>query len=213
MSITIQCEKDAPGAVRSSYSDHFKDMAAVYVRTFAVGMVVRTWERNGYDDSDFFATFWNPETMDFETIEYATTRGWTYANGAEIDASQALLDLFDEYRRGLALMGERDFRKDLGAKLAALGFDRPDHVEFFAGLDAERRTFLFKILRTDCRSEFRKSLQAQARAWLAAAPADRKYDFPFSPRQYSAIVPRGYWERKRPSSEVMRSSEIVARVL
>lgn len=38
------------------------------------GCVLRTWEHNGYNDSDFYAECINPETGKHEIIEYATTR-------------------------------------------------------------------------------------------------------------------------------------------
>lgn len=50
-----------------------------------VGATLGTWEANGYNDSDFYALVWDGEAL--RGIEYATTRGWTYANGAEADAT------------------------------------------------------------------------------------------------------------------------------
>lgn len=51
------------------------------------GLVLSLGERNGYHDSDFYANVWNPETRKVESIEYASTRGWTYDCGAHIDAT------------------------------------------------------------------------------------------------------------------------------
>lgn len=48
-------------------------------------LVVEDVERNGYDDSDFFAHWFDPETEEHGSYMYATTRGWTYANGCTID--------------------------------------------------------------------------------------------------------------------------------
>lgn len=50
-----------------------------------VGAVLATYERNGYDDSDFLAVVWDGEQV--TTCEYASTRGWTYHNHAAIDAT------------------------------------------------------------------------------------------------------------------------------
>lgn len=55
------------------------------------GLVVDTYERNGYDDSDFYAVVVNPETLETKDVMYGTTRGWTYNNGADIDAPEELL--------------------------------------------------------------------------------------------------------------------------
>ncbi|MEV1294888.1 hypothetical protein [Pseudonocardia sp. NPDC049635] len=51
-----------------------------------VGAVLGTYERNGYDDSDFLAVVWDGEQV--TTREYASTRGWTYHNHATVDATE-----------------------------------------------------------------------------------------------------------------------------
>lgn len=38
------------------------------------GLVLGTYERNGYDDSDFIAAVWNPDTHSIDHIEYDSTR-------------------------------------------------------------------------------------------------------------------------------------------
>ncbi len=53
------------------------------------GAVLREYERNGYDDSDFYADVWTGETI--RSIEYASTRGWTYGNSARVDATPEVL--------------------------------------------------------------------------------------------------------------------------
>ena len=40
----------------------------------AEGCVVRIWEHNGYDDSDFYADYLDIEKGTIETVEYNTTR-------------------------------------------------------------------------------------------------------------------------------------------
>lgn len=51
------------------------------------GMVVSLRERNGYDDSDFYAKVWDRATGQVSEVCYASTRGWTYLNGAKEDLS------------------------------------------------------------------------------------------------------------------------------
>lgn len=70
----------------------------LYMRTSHVGLVLELKERNGYDDSDFYAVVWNPEKGEPETVEYATTRGWTYPNEATIDATPEVVAAYHEYR-------------------------------------------------------------------------------------------------------------------
>lgn len=55
------------------------------------GRVLYTYEQNGYHDSDFYAVVWDDEEERLRSIEYATTRGWTYHNGATADATEEAL--------------------------------------------------------------------------------------------------------------------------
>jgi hypothetical protein len=66
----------------------------VHIEEYA-GRVLGTWEANGYHDSDFYALVWDGEGL--TSIEYATTRGWTYHNGATADATDEVKDLAREY--------------------------------------------------------------------------------------------------------------------
>jgi hypothetical protein len=62
-------------------------LGPVVVEETYAGAVLDTYERNGYDDSDFYAIVWDDPTQSIKTVEYATTRGWTYANSAKVDAT------------------------------------------------------------------------------------------------------------------------------
>jgi hypothetical protein len=53
-----------------------------------VGCVLMTYERNGYDDSDFYAVVYDEATDSINHVEYASTRGWTYMDGATVDATE-----------------------------------------------------------------------------------------------------------------------------
>jgi hypothetical protein len=61
------------------------------------GSVIDLYERNGYDDSDFYAVVWNEERQVVDQVGYATTRGGTYANNAAIDATPEVLAKVDAY--------------------------------------------------------------------------------------------------------------------
>lgn len=60
------------------------------------GCVIDTWERNGYHDSDFYATVWDEETKTIKEYEYATTRCACYGH-AEIDASKEVIRKVNKY--------------------------------------------------------------------------------------------------------------------
>lgn len=91
MPITMMTEATDPAAVKINYAGQ-----ELFVKTEYVGEVVEVYERNGYDDSDFFAVaFHNGYPI---KIMYATTRGWSYANHAEVDAPPELMEAYAAYR-------------------------------------------------------------------------------------------------------------------
>lgn len=67
------------------------------------GAVLSTGERNGYDDSDFYADVWDEASGSIKRIDYATTRGWTYLNGAAVDATPEVIEKANAYARARAL--------------------------------------------------------------------------------------------------------------
>lgn len=56
------------------------------------GAVLATRERNYYDDSDFYAVVWDEEAQCIRSIEYATTRAWTYDCWASVDATPEVIE-------------------------------------------------------------------------------------------------------------------------
>jgi hypothetical protein len=85
MAITTMCSATEPGATLDTYWS--KPNAPIYTKTTHKGLVLQTYERNGYDDSDFYAVVWNEDKGCCEHICYASTRGWSYPNGASVDAT------------------------------------------------------------------------------------------------------------------------------
>lgn len=69
----------------------------IFMETSHVGLVLGVEERNGYDDSDFYAIVWDPVKGCPDRIEYATTRGWTYPNHASVDASPDVKAAYQRY--------------------------------------------------------------------------------------------------------------------
>lgn len=71
------------------------------------GRVIRTGEMNGYDDSDFYAVV-QFDNGNFGRVEYATTRGWTYPNGAAADATPEVQAAYEAWQRELAEQRQRE---------------------------------------------------------------------------------------------------------
>lgn len=68
-----------------------------YFETTWVGCVLALGEHNYYDDSDFYAIVWDATEGKPREVQYATTRGWTYANSASVDATEEVLAAYREY--------------------------------------------------------------------------------------------------------------------
>jgi hypothetical protein len=86
MAIRMMCEASTPGAVKD---DYWSGVAKtdIFLVTTHEGVVCELREINGYDDSDFYAVVWNQAKGEPERVTYASTRGWTYPNGAAVDAT------------------------------------------------------------------------------------------------------------------------------
>ena len=101
MTIRVLCDQNEQGAfvdehwtrqVQISHPDR-----VIYVREFAQGATVHMREANGYDDSDFFATYYDAEQDKFIEVMYASTRGWTYPAFAKIDATVEIAAKYDAH--------------------------------------------------------------------------------------------------------------------
>lgn len=101
--IKILCGPDELGAyadlawtkdVQRYNKDH-----VIYCREFAHGCVINTWERNGYDDSDFYANYYDAEAGSFKQVCYASTRGWTYPCSADVDATPEVIEKWKAVQR------------------------------------------------------------------------------------------------------------------
>ena len=69
-----------------------------------VGAVLTLREYNMHDDSDFYAVVWDHATQSLQQIVYATTRCYTYGNGAEVDATPEVIALAERYVYHAALI-------------------------------------------------------------------------------------------------------------
>lgn len=92
------------------------------------GCVLNTYERNGYDDSDFYAVCWDREKQRIVEVEYDTTRcgGGGYA---KIDATEEVLrEVYRHYKK----MATDYFDKTYNEKLARM-VRKGDTVEVVRG--------------------------------------------------------------------------------
>lgn len=167
------------------YTDNGFDKLGDYVRvTFAIGRVISMREANGYHDSDFYATYMRDDGT-LEEMEYASTRGWSYANGAFTDATDDVIIAYE------AIMRERH-QRDEALREAALDkeavkcnitreqYDRLRNTYYGAEFQA-----IVKLLSSNLRSSFRIKLANQVRVWLEEDSP--KYRTPLSPKQLQYV--------------------------
>ena len=86
--LTRLCSSSDPLARPVQY-----DGQTMFVKDTHVGCVLSTYEKNGYDDSDFYAIVWEESNGSgfVQHIQYATTRFWTYAASANRDATPEVI--------------------------------------------------------------------------------------------------------------------------
>ena len=110
MSIRTMCSATDEGAKLDEYWTK-QAKHDIYLQETHKGLVLELREVNGRDDSDFYAVVWNPEKQEPERVCYASTRGWSYPNGANVDATPEVLEAYATWQQKL-----RDERR---ARLAA----------------------------------------------------------------------------------------------
>lgn len=118
--------------------DRCKACSPLYMETTYVGKVVATGEINGYQDSDFFA--WVAEDDGtFKTVEYASTRGWTYPNSAWVDADDETKARFVEWQNERARKADEAARKAAEQRRRELGLHvhKGDRVRVVRGRKVE----------------------------------------------------------------------------
>ena len=204
MAIRMMCDADHPDATLDRYFSKEQEPAKgeyehrvgpfcslIYVREFAKGCVVKMREMNGYHDSDFYATYWNGE--EFVETCYASTRGWTYPNGAMCDATPEVLDRWiahkDRQYRVAAVHQRIRFRRERNEAARSAGFTGqrdPQYVRLAYSRGGDALLKLVGSYRANrLRSSFRISLAEQVERWLA--DPSPSYASPLSAKQLSYL--------------------------
>lgn len=63
------------------------------------GAVLGTRVHSWIDDDDYYAIVWDDETEQPREVMYATTRWWTYGNGATVDATPERMAKWEAWQR------------------------------------------------------------------------------------------------------------------
>lgn len=162
MGITICNGKRVEGYDANSSSNSEAAVAAhnaeCHERTYE-GAVLRLRERNGYDDSDFYALVWDEEQQATREIMYATTRGWTYHNGASIDATHDVIEKAVAYMTGARFTGvQRDYAETPRKGYTARAVEKGAAVEGVITWVGKSRNRYADIARYGIRVEGRRGL-------------------------------------------------------
>ena len=165
------------------------------------GRVVRTWERNGYHDSDFYATLWLDSLGEPREVEYATTRFPSDGNDACVDASDEVMgkyrDWLDRQEREAREACEKADRVRFDRMMLDMRVTRSqfDRLRDVLGEGSEEFAACVLLLSTrKFRSEFRSSLADQVRVWVEGGSKWRR---PLSSNQFSFVMGRGEVGRVR----------------
>lgn len=160
-----------------------------------VGLCIREYEHNGYHDSDFFMVVWNAEKAAPETIEFASTRGWSYpCLGSAVDATPEVLEAYWRWtaeQQAKALKAERHAKAERlagirrGWRSAGLPAGRLRAVRREVGTKAVEA--IVALYGPRIRSGFKLRLRSQVDAW--AAEPKPKYPVPLSRKQLACLVP------------------------
>ena len=80
------------------------------IKTTYKGCVLDEYEKNYYDDSDFYAIVWDEVEQKIKHIPYRTTRGYTEGNYAEVDATEEVVEKAKAYIHNISYNSEYDRR-------------------------------------------------------------------------------------------------------
>ena len=172
-----------------AYRPNGVDTFAVVLAEKFKGLCVMDFERNYYDDSDFFMVVWDPVEKRAFNYMFATTRGWSYpCYGSYADAPPEIVAEYTAWKayeaRKYAVMRKRETRKEEWKQARELNLS---WKEFRKLSFLEMKPALVPLLKTkNFRSEFRKNLAQQVRNWLK--DDNPKFKFPLSARQVQCLT-------------------------
>ncbi|MGW8180065.1 MAG: hypothetical protein ACWGQW_15090 [bacterium] len=168
------------------------------------GLCLQERERNMYDDSDFFMSYWDEESQSVKEVMFATTRGWSYpCYGSSVDATDEVKEkaavYYAEQQRRAKILAKwrerqevRSYAKAWGmttaeAKRVLQAYPVPSYLgNSYRSASNDIHWAIDKLLRTKSfRSNFRKNITQQIRTW--AKEESPKYPTPLSKKQVRYI--------------------------
>ena len=154
----------------------------------AIGMCIREYENNYYEDSNFMMIVWDPITKSAHSECFATTRFWCGPSfGSSVDASPELMAEYAIWKvrddRRTDLLDLRRYRSKMFVKANECGITLKQLKRIRNCYGADLIIELLKIKKF--RSAFRESLAKQVRTWLSS---ESKFPTPLSPKQIECLA-------------------------
>ncbi|MGW9069251.1 hypothetical protein ACWGQT_07375 [Streptomyces yangpuensis] len=175
----ITCDNPHAEDYDPNSSNNTPEATAAHMATHTVrfeGAVLRLRERNGYDDSDFYATVWNEEAQAVEEVYYATTRGWTYHNGAHIDATHDVIEKAVAHTAALLLADwERSYNERIEKGMTASTTVKGETLTGVIAWVGEAKAFTSWEARYGAPRK-RYGLKIEGRSKFVFADADKLHD-------------------------------------
>lgn len=113
--------RDVTEQWKDSCAEEYRDKYKLFLYDTHVGLCIRDYERNGYNDSDWYMIIWNPVEKRPETLEFASTRGWSYpCYGSKPDATPEILAAYQAWEKEYA-ESQRRALEAAEAKLPKVG--------------------------------------------------------------------------------------------
>jgi hypothetical protein len=154
------------------------------------GLCLVDWERNMYDDSDFYMTVWDPVSKSPRNIMFATTRGWSYpCYNSSVDATPEVRAEYNAYmaykQRRSEVLGRRAARQRDAEVAHRAGLTRVQVERLKAVVGTDYWEGVKRLITSNLRSGFRMSLRQQVISWIND-PAP-KFSRPLSPKQMAYL--------------------------
>lgn len=198
INITNQKQESYPSGAYSPLGESYGKHIVLFESHH--GLCIRDFERNMYDDSDFFMVVWNEEKKCAEQIMFATTRGWTYpAYHSSPDATSEVMEKYKQWlndeevkrrwkERQKHIKLRKECKLDNYHQLIKLLNIYGCSAYGYRGLPSGEKWYAVeKLLKTKkFRSKFRQNMCNQIREWVASK--NNQYPTPLSPRQLECII-------------------------
>jgi hypothetical protein len=99
------------------------------------GRVIREWERNGYNDSDWYVLVMEDDGT-FRTFEYSTTRGGSAPANADVDATPEVLAAYKAHQELIARQQRIGKLRRIVAEARTIGLTARQWIGLRVALDS-----------------------------------------------------------------------------